>query len=76
MHAGSRVLRLCKGENNGWTFHVVAKFEEHESMNYGSDVQPSSGELKSIISCSFYDKLLCLWQINVDDAGDENVLAS
>ena len=70
MHAGSRVVRLCKGQHREreWTFEVVAKFEEHQSMNYGSDVQPGDGQLKSIVSTSFYDKLLCLWQFDMKDA--------
>ena len=42
MHAGSRIVRLGRsGDESGeWTFTVLAKFEEHKSMNYGSDVQP------------------------------------
>ena len=35
-------------------------------MNYGSDVQPSSGAVKTIVSTSFYDKLLCLWKFDSD----------
>lgn len=66
MHAGTRVVRLCKGEDGEWTFQVVARFEEHRSMNYGSDVQPGNGNVKSIISTSFYDKLLCLWRFDLD----------
>ena len=65
MHAGTRIVRLCKGED-GWSFKVVGKFEEHESMNYGTDVQPDSGNVKTIVSTSFYDKLLCLWKSDVD----------
>ena len=67
MHAGTRVVRVCRGENDVWKFDVLARFEEHKSMNYGSDVQPSSGTTKSIVSTSFYDKLLCLWKFNLDD---------
>ena len=66
MHAGSRIVRLCKGQDGGWAFNIMAKFEEHQSMNYGSDVQPGGGALKSIVSTSFYDKLLCLWQFDMD----------
>ena len=69
MHAGSRVVRLCKGQDGGWQFEVLARFEEHKSMNYASDVQPSGGTAKSIISTSFYDKLLCLWRFDVDNVG-------
>jgi len=45
MHAGARVVRITQtvGEEEGvgqWTVVVLARFEEHASMNYGSDVQP------------------------------------
>ena len=43
----------------------MARFEEHKSMNYGSDVQPNSDTVKSIVSTSFYDKLLCLWRFDL-----------
>lgn len=70
MHAGARVLRL-KGpssqqqdeggeEDLEWSFEMLAAFEEHKSMNYGSDVQPGEGGRK-IISTSFYDRLLAMW---------------
>jgi hypothetical protein len=39
MHAGSRVVQLSRSGDE-WEFAVLAKFEEHKSMNYGSDVQP------------------------------------
>ncbi|THW34597.1 WD40 repeat-like protein [Aureobasidium pullulans] len=63
MHAGARIVEVKKDEGGEWTIEVLAKFEEHKSMNYGSDVQPGSenGGEQSIISTSFYDKLLCLW---------------
>jgi diphthamide biosynthesis protein 7 len=70
MHAGSRVVRLShqKGE---WDLEVLAKFELHKSMNYGSDVQPllpkAGGERmetkRTIVSTSFYDKLMCVWEV-------------
>jgi diphthamide biosynthesis protein 7 len=46
MHAGTRIVRLNppssgdSSEGGEWEFCVQAKFEEHKSMNYGSDVQP------------------------------------
>ena len=65
MHAGTRIVRLTKrGVNPSWEFEVLAKFEEHESMNYGSDSQPdlnSAGE-RTFLSTSFYDRRLCLWR--------------
>ncbi|OQO29238.1 hypothetical protein B0A51_05452 [Rachicladosporium sp. CCFEE 5018] len=61
-----------------WEFQVQAQFTEHKSMNYGSAVQPlqpsldpgdsvvgpAAGE-QTIVSTSFYDKLLCLWNVDV-----------
>ena len=52
---------------------MLAKFEEHESMNYGSDVQPldlegeggrerGNGE-RTVVSTSFYDRLMCVWVV-------------
>ena len=62
MHAGTRVVRLCKG-GKAWEFEVLARFEDHRSMNYGADVQPGSMAAgKMIVSISFYDKLMCLWK--------------
>ena len=77
MHAGARILRLrSDGEHDGWRFEVLAKFEEHGSMNYGSDVQPlgllderseaRGVVVRTVVSTSFYDKLLCVWRF---DAG-------
>ncbi|KAK5110503.1 hypothetical protein LTR85_001016 [Meristemomyces frigidus] len=65
MHAGTRVLRLSRSDNREWSFEVLGKFEEHKSMNYGSDVLPGHGRLKTIVSTSFYDKLLCLWRFDI-----------
>jgi diphthamide biosynthesis protein 7 len=64
MHAGTRIVKLYFDSDGKWKFEVLAKFEEHESMNYGSDSQPeldSKGQ-RTFISTSFYDRLLCLWR--------------
>ena len=68
MHVGTRVVRLSQieTEDEGWSFEVLGKFEEHKSMNYGSDVKPEPGQLKTIVSTSFYDKLLCLWRFDLE----------
>jgi len=68
MHAGTRILQLHRDENEDWSFEVLGRFEEHQSMNYGSDVQPGKGTMKSIVSTSFYDKLLCLWHFDIGGA--------
>ncbi|KAF1921214.1 hypothetical protein BDU57DRAFT_584418 [Ampelomyces quisqualis] len=63
MHAGTRVVKLSR-EGEDWKFKVLAKFEEHESMNYGSDAQPGRDKegRATVVSTSFYDRLLCLWR--------------
>lgn len=81
MHAGTRIVQVIHeekkkkkddDEDDEWKFHVLAKFEEHESMNYGSDVQPElkakkeeKKERKKIVSTSFYDRRLCLWTVEI-----------
>lgn len=75
MHAGTRILRLTRGEDSVWRIDVIAKFTEHQSMNYGSDVQPvASGHgdarTRTVVSTSFYDKLLCLWKVDLDAGVD------
>ena len=86
MHAGSRVVTLTQRarlhgtpgtgatddavENDEWEFSVRGRFEEHRSMNYGSDVQPVSrgrSGTRTVVSVSFYDKLMCAWQIDVEE---------
>ncbi|KAK0724765.1 hypothetical protein B0H67DRAFT_568681 [Lasiosphaeris hirsuta] len=61
MHAGVRVVELSKSADGDYEFHVIGSFVEHKSMNYGSDIQPGWTDNLSVISTSFYDKLLCLW---------------
>lgn len=66
MHAGSRVLRLTGDQNGECQVQVDARFEAHQSMNYGSDFHPSSGVSGTSLRCvstSFYDKLMCLWEV-------------
>lgn len=85
MHAGTRIVQVIHekkkkkeddDEEEEWKFHVLTKFEEHESMNYGSDVQPDLKEKKKekeeekerkkkIVSTSFYDRRLCLWTVEI-----------
>ncbi|KAH0005822.1 WD40 repeat-like protein, partial [Aureobasidium melanogenum] len=67
MHAGTRIVAVTRDGSGEWSIEVLAKFEEHKSMNYGSDVQPGSteGGQQTIISTSFYDKLLCLWRFDL-----------
>ncbi|RYO77703.1 hypothetical protein DL766_006052 [Monosporascus sp. MC13-8B] len=71
MHAGCRVLEVSGNyEEEHCQIDVMARFEEHKSMNYGSDFQPGpeqqlTGRALRCISTSFYDRLLCLWHFDV-----------
>jgi len=70
MHAGTRVIKVRREENDGWSIMVLGKFEEHNSMNYGSDFQPVETKgRKTIVSTSFYDKLLCVWHFSDEPMG-------
>jgi diphthine methyl ester acylhydrolase len=71
MHAGARVLEVAGSKHGDWTIKELAAFEEHKSMNYGSDVQPKLEDVTKendrealCVSTSFYDKLLCVWRFN------------
>ncbi|KAL9113036.1 MAG: hypothetical protein Q9187_007675 [Circinaria calcarea] len=67
MHAGSRILEVCWHSDRQWTIGVLARFEEHESMNYASDairltdISHNHGQTTTVVSTSFYDKRLCVW---------------
>lgn len=70
MHAGARVVRIEGSLGAVNDIKVLWRFEEHESMNYGSDYAWvdrreffGEGEGRKIVcvSTSFYDKRLCLW---------------
>lgn len=65
MYAGAFVVVLNGGpEAEDWSVGTIAHFVEHESMNYGADVQPGAeNEARTIVSCSFYDRRLCLWYL-------------
>lgn len=68
MHAGSRIVRI-RGDEDDVEMEVLARFEEHKSMNYGSDwfrgggagIAGKGGKL--IVSTSFYDRMLCVWTV-------------
>ncbi|KAK2034366.1 hypothetical protein LX32DRAFT_679218 [Colletotrichum zoysiae] len=45
MHAGARIVELEGPLDGGeWDIRVLARFEEHKSMNYGSDIVPRLGQ--------------------------------
>ena len=65
MHTGARVVELVQPTHGDPQFRVLSRFEEHKSMNYGSDFQPAWKDKLSIVSTSFYDRLLCLWEFQM-----------
>ena len=70
MHAGASVLEVSQSREGAWTILIMAKFEEHQSMNYASDACTRLDHgLESLIvlSTSFYDKKLCVWNIKHHD---------
>jgi diphthamide biosynthesis protein 7 len=66
MHAGARILRVSRSAG-AFKIEVLAMFQEHESMNYGSSFWPVvHGKELVVVSTSFYDKLVCLWKFRLD----------
>ncbi len=62
MHVGARVVEARGCGATECQIRVLARFEEHKSMNYACDYQPSRDRRAlRCVSTSFYDKLLCLW---------------
>ena len=74
MHAGPKILEVRREESGKWLINVSAKFVEHESMNYASDGRPRHGagglEGFTVVSTSFYDKKLCVWETQVYQPGE------
>lgn len=70
MHTGTRLVRVtCDGWDEGnWNFELLAKFTEHESMNYASDVWRGKDIKESellVVSSSFYDRRVCVWGVDI-----------
>ena len=69
IHAGVRVIDVVMDSKGQWSLRVLYKFEEHGSMNYGSDTtileNPGGDAEKATIavSTSFYDRKVCVWSI-------------
>lgn len=72
MHAGARIIRIRVGADSqqNLEIEVLVRFEEHKSMNYGSDYSRVEGTIMReegkrevvCVSTSFYDRLLCVWE--------------
>lgn len=67
MHAGARVVKLDMNKDGSWSAHVLARFEEHKSMNYASDFVSGEAPSLACVSSSFYDRLLCLWECELEE---------
>ncbi|PFH63049.1 hypothetical protein XA68_10090 [Ophiocordyceps unilateralis] len=65
MHAGPKLVEVTSDTDGvHWACRAVTRFEAHRSMNYASDcVAAEGGESLRCVSTSFYDKLLCLWEV-------------
>lgn len=75
--AGVRVVQLTHRDPDepvedpsmeGWCFKLLARFEEHKSMNYGSDCFSDDSDVKKIVSTSHYDSKICVWTFNMPAA--------
>ena len=42
----------------------IINFQEHKTIVYGVDVQ-NKGNRVDVVSCSFYDNLICFWDSSV-----------
>lgn len=73
MYSGVRIVKLTDDSKGQWNFQIIAKFEAHQSMNYASGVQPQpqggtrdEAHWRTVVSTSFYDKLVCIWNYRGD----------
>jgi diphthamide biosynthesis protein 7 len=77
MHAGARIVRIIIQEHAEVGMDVLARFEEHESMNYGCEFVRDGEEYEyTVLSTSFYDKRLCLWKFTAPKFEDSTTLPS
>ena len=71
MHAGPKIIGITVSEQNEWSAKILAEFAEHGSMNYASDARrdfAADGSTKwEVVSSSFYDRKLCLWEFSSSD---------
>jgi diphthamide biosynthesis protein 7 len=67
MHAGARILEVRRGQDGEWSIEILGSVTVHESMCYGSDVQPGEEDMNAerlCVSTSFYDRLVCVWRFD------------
>jgi diphthamide biosynthesis protein 7 len=79
MHAGPRILEVRISQAGEFYIHILAEFLEHESMNYASDAtmrgegSENDRQVIHIASTSFYDRKLCIWKHEVDNAQSQSI---
>jgi len=75
MISGARIIELeISDSGEDCVFRILAKVTIHESMCYACDVAPIEALPRSvggspkrlIVSTSFYDKLLCVWNYDLE----------
>jgi diphthamide biosynthesis protein 7 len=69
MRKGVRILEITESSSGEWAINVLAKYCNHLSMNYASDVQPmpaksppEQNQKRICVTTSFYDKILRIWE--------------
>ena len=75
MHAGPKIIEVKRTEDEEWVIDILTNFVEHKSMNYASAGRPRrnlEGKVTSlvIVSTSFYDKKLCVWEYVIHRSGE------
>lgn len=64
MHDGFKLIKMDGNFNST----ILAQYDEHNSLAYGADwCRIMNGNKYTIGSVSFYDHLLCLWQIEIKE---------
>ena len=64
MHNGFQALDI---KENG-KIEKIAQYDQHQSLAYGLDFRSNSPENQlQLTSCSFYDCLLNVWNLKLDD---------
>jgi diphthamide biosynthesis protein 7 len=77
MRVGCKILEIKESHEGEWTIDVLANTAVHDSMNYASDVVPfvdranAANRVRTIVSTSFYDRLLFVWKWEPDIEIDE-----
>ena len=64
MHGGASVIQFQQHDVDPTvrSARLASHFSGHASMAYGADwLQQQGDDSLACLTCSFYDKLLCLW---------------